>query len=172
MKKGEVSFEALVKLIPHILITVGLLFILVMFVASFYAKQKSPEEQDFQRIITELDELLDRSFVGNELSIRVPVQAKSVLDMIMYPAEDAPPICQKKSCVCLYQQKDGQIYPTCKTLPKITGRCREDQLGDCRVEANSLCFDRERRARMNPTDKVVTVSRTCEGVKIYGQVQV
>ncbi|VVB81067.1 Uncharacterised protein [uncultured archaeon] len=80
-KKGQVSLEALVKFIPHLLITIGLLAIAVYVILIFTATEKTPEEQDFQRILAEADELISVEYKEPQ-SIIVPVQVTSPLDIV------------------------------------------------------------------------------------------
>ena len=159
-KKGEVSLEALVKLIPHILITIGLAAIAVYVILIFTATTKTSEEQDFQRVLAEVDDLIQSEFV-NPQAITVPIQAESALKITTYPAGsvDLPKQCQGQSCICLYAVKESKLIATCKLYTQIARRCGTDKCGD-------LCFSSVKTLSLPPGQTTVTVTRGCHELSI------
>ena len=163
MKRGQtVAPESLVKLIPHLLITVLLLAIIFSLYQSFFAKAKTPAEQDFQRILSEVDELIAKPFLEPDC-IRVPIQAKSALNIVTYPSTypNLPARCQKNACICLYATKEGGQYTeTCKPYPSISAPCRGDTL--------KACMSSSQRPILREGDSVVTIERSLDGLIIGG----
>ena len=156
-KKGVISLEALVKLIPHLLITIGLLTVLVVMLAIFFTREKTPEEQDFQRIIAEVDELVKTPYKGSEF-VSVPIKKESKLSIIIYPAGKSPAKCEDKSCICQTIQKDGGYVENCKVYNKISNVCKE--------ECGGICFSSVKRIIIAPEATTVTIARGCNEITI------
>ncbi len=159
-KKGEVSLEALVKFIPHLLITIGLIAVSVYVILIFTAREKTPEEHDFQRILAEVDDVVASKFVTPQ-SIIVPIQGTSALRIVTYPgiSSETPVQCQQQSCICLYSTKESKIIATCKIYSQISSRCRTDQCGD-------VCFPSIKQLSLSPGQTAATVTRGCHELTI------
>jgi len=160
MKRGEITLEALVKLIPHIMITVLLIAIFTSLILIFMAKEKSPEEQDFQRILAEVDDLIDVDYLEPE-TIVVPVQSDSPLKLSFYPktSKTLPVSCQKQTCICLIHTKKNKIVETCKIYSEIKGTCGTDKCGD-------ICFSKTTTLAIKPDVTSVTITRGCHELTI------
>lgn len=159
-KKGQVSLEALVKFIPHLLITIGLLAIAVYVILIFTASEKTPEEQDFQRVLAEIDELISAEYKEPQ-AITIPIQKTSPLDIVTYPGMSAetPKQCQKQSCICLYYTKENKIKEICKMYSQIKSQCNIQQCGD-------ICFPSVKRLSLQKGETTATITRGCHELTI------
>lgn len=150
MKKGILALEALVKLIPTILITVALIVILGTFINSFLSSNKTVEEQDFARIRAEVDELLKLKILG---TITVPVSNPNGVIITTYSQNDALPICNQKPCICINYRKDGKELNRCQIY---------EQLADC----SKVCISRTSHLTLSSSQKTVTVTRSANDILI------
>lgn len=159
-KRGVVSLEALVKFIPHLLITIGLLALFVAMVAIWTATPKTTEEQDFRRILAEVDEFAETEYSAPEI-VRVPIDSESVLRIVTYPgnAQDLPQQCQRQSCICLYYAKESKLIERCKMYSEIKSGCQFDECGP-------VCFGEVKQLSLKPEDTVVAVTRGCNEITI------
>jgi len=103
-KRGTVSLEALVKFIPHFLITVTLIAVLVTLFDAFFVKDIQPADRDFRTITDELKDL------GPGDIFIVPLRGSNyIVDLYGEGAGEAPQGCGGKACVCK-DRKDCKIY--------------------------------------------------------------
>lgn len=161
MKKGDVSLQSLVKLIPHLLLTIGLVYILYLLSSSFFSKELSPDEQDFNRIVEELKSMLDRK--QDTDCIRVPVRSGSALLVSVNPKGSlaAPPGCSGDACLCHAPVRDGEVGKlNCVRFAKID---------DC-SESND-CFKISRPLTLSETDTVVTIIKDVAGIELKPNAQ-
>jgi nitrogen fixation-related uncharacterized protein len=157
MKKGVlISWNKLVEAIPYIVVFVGLIALFWALGTGFFSKPRSPAEQDFARIIRDLDDLLAQRYIAPD-SITVPVQITSVLDIVMYPKGASPKSCQGKACICLYETKGGKYVEHCKIY---------DFSNVCPSECGPVCLTQVQRLSLLPGDSSVTVSRGCNDISI------
>ena len=148
--------ESLVKLIPHLLLTIGLIFILSTLYSSFFAKEKSPDEQDFNRIVEELKSMLERQ--KDTDCIRVPVRSGSALLVSVNPKGSlaAPAGCAGDACLCHTPVKEGSTGKlNCVRFTKIV---------DC--SQTNACFKLSKTLLMNEGDTVVTIIKDVAGIEL------
>src|SRR3990167_3008909 len=108
MKKGEITLESLILFIVTLSLSVVLISILGSFIYSaFFAKEKSVDEQDFNRIVEELKSMLERQ--KDTDCIRVPVRSGSALMVSVNPKGSlaAPAGCAGDACLCHTPVKEG-----------------------------------------------------------------
>ena len=153
MKRGAIiGLEALVKLVPTVLITVALLFIIGLFINSFMNSNKTVEEQDFARIRAEVDEL-----VKAPGEITVPISNPSGMKLATYPADKSPARCNNHQCLCIYYVKDGKSLERCEIYEKF-----KDCSGDCK----SPCILEGTVKDLPATQKTITLKRSCNAITI------
>ncbi len=123
MKKGSmISLEALVKLIPHLILTIAIMVVIGMFVYYLLYPPLTDPQKDFKRL-TEDFEAVMKVETGGEFTIRSPMQAKALYTIFVYPKTDdvseIPPRCKKQSCICIMEIKGGAPFETCKAYPDL-----------------------------------------------------
>lgn len=155
-KRGQLSLEWLVSNIPQIIIMVILFGAFVLLILIFTSEEPDKERQDFNRIIAEVTEFTKTDYVGEE-SIRVPVDSKSPLNIITYPAGKGPDVCQGLSCICLVFRKGDKLKTECEVYQDIKNTCKADECGD-------LCFSKTRTLTLDRDSTSVTVTRTCHEI--------
>ena len=149
MKKGVMSLDALVKLIPHILITVALAYIVVMFFTSLTSSGKTVEDQDFIRISAELNELMKAPG-----SISVPISNPQEMTLGLFAQENAPPECRNLPCFCMRYNKDNKPLLRCQPYDKLSP-CTQS---DCE---NSCFAPNIQPVKLSSERKSVTLTRKC-----------
>lgn len=156
MKKGQIiGLEMLVKFLPHLIVAIVIFAVFVMLVNSFIAKETTPEIEDFQRINSEFKALLEAPYPGVPISITVPVQRESNLNMIIYSAETSPAECRKNACICLIPK--GQDKPICNVYPEIKNTCDSSCGTVCLTQSYPL-------VRNSQTS--VTITRNCNEITL------
>lgn len=157
MKKGQAPL-ALTKLVENVLgIIVGIVVIavFVMLITSFIAKETTPEIEDFERINSEFKALIEAPYPGVPISITVPVQRDSNLNMAVYSPGTSLAECRKNACICLMPK--GQDKPICDVYPEIKNNCDSS--------CGAVCITRSYPfVRSSPTS--VTITRNCNEITI------
>lgn len=152
MKKGQLlAFEALVKLIPHIIVLIVVIAVLVLFVNVFLAKDVTPEMKDFERILSEVDYLMKQPNSGEAQTITVPVQRDSNLNMHFLTPGNMVNQCNKKACLCLNSDKGA----FCKVYPDFTEECTLN-CNVCSIEVFPIRNEKTK----------VKITRACGKIKI------
>ena len=145
-KKGAlITLEAIVKLLPHILLTIAALAILFGMIAMIFIKEKTPAETDFKRVKEEFDILVKREY-KSPISFEVPLTAQTSYRIILYNRYEAPKVCMKQSCLCLYDyNSEKQLYvETCVPYDKLAGECTGDCNEPCVPATNQVEIIKER----------------------------
>ncbi len=157
MKKGQAAFsmEMLVKVVLGVIVGVVVFAVFVMLVNSFIAKETTPEIEDFERINSEFKALLEAPYPGVPISITVPVQRDSNLNMIVYSSETSPAECRKNACICI--MPEGQDTPICNVYPEIKNTCGSTCGTVCVTQSYPL-------VRSSPTS--VTITRNCNEITL------
>lgn len=156
MKKGQIiGLEMLVKFLPHLIVAIVIFAVFVMLVNSFIAKETTPEIEDFQRINSEFKALLEAQYPGVPISITVPVQRDSNLNMIVYSSETSPAECRKNTCICIMPK--GQDKPICNVYPEIKNTCSSSCGTVCLTQ--SYPFEKK-----SPTS--ITITRNCNEITL------
>lgn len=156
MKKGMISWNKLIEAIVYGVVLVGLIAFFWMLGSGWLGQQRSPAEQDFARIIREVDDELTKRYVAPE-SVGAPVQGSSALDIVMYPKGASPKDCQGKACICFYETKDNKLLEHCKMY---------DFSNTCSSECGPVCLTEVKRLSLPPGVTQVTVSRGCHDISI------
>ncbi len=153
MKKGAIiGFEALVPFLYTLLITIALIFILAMFLNSL-SSNKTPEEQDFERIAKEMDELI-KAPEREPQSITVPIQNPNGIILALYrEQDDFERLCKQKPCLCAYYKKEGKEMKKCKVYEK---------LNNC----GKVCIDRTSHLTLKSDQKTATITRRTNEITI------
>lgn len=157
MKKGQAPL-ALTKLVETVLgVIVGIVVVAVfaMLIISFIAKETTPEMEDFERINSEFKALLDVPYPGVPISMTVPVQRESNLNMIVYSAETSPVECNKNTCICLIPK--DQDKPICNVYPEIKNTCSSS--------CGTVCLTQSYPIIRN-SQTSVTITRNCNEISI------
>lgn len=158
MKKGEITVEALVKMLPNILAIILLFGIFALLLYALFAEEKTPADRDFERILAEYEDIQRPEIGKGRISINVPLQAQEVYYVVFYQERDPnlPTSCRDDSCVCLYKKK-GVIYgETCQRYPKITA---------CEERCGPLCL--EKTSTLVPAGRnQITITRDCNVLTI------
>jgi len=155
MKKGVLAWDKLVEAIPYIVVFIGLIALFMMLLYGWIGTPRSSSEQDFVRIVGELDELLAGKGQG---SIDVPIQAESGLNIVIHPKGASPARCQGQACICLYETKENKLVEHCKMYKQISNVCA--------TECGPICQTEVRRVSLMPGDTSVTVARGCNDISI------
>jgi hypothetical protein len=156
MKKGQIiGLEMLVKFLPHLIVAIVVFAVFVMLVNSFITKETTPEIEDFERINSEFKALLEAPYPGVPISITVPVQRDSNLNMIVYSSETSPAECRKNTCICLMPK--GQDKPICNIYPEIKNNCGST--------CSTICVTQSYRPERN-SQTSVTITRNCNEITI------
>ena len=116
-KKGMLILEKIVAMLPNIILFLVVAGVIGALVYMFLPKEKeSPELKDLNRIAKEIEQLekYDKNFL-------VPVGGKDY-ELVLFEKEsdDSPPICNKKSCICLFDIRDNEfVLNDCKLFDDI-----------------------------------------------------
>jgi len=129
-KKGIISLEALVKLIPHLILVVVLLFGLAALYKIFIQEQEPiPAVNDLDRTVSIIKQLSPYETAS------VFVNAKGYsLVLHSQDSKDPPEQCGGETCLCLVMPQKT----TCRVLPRIGKVCKEVSQEQCRFEP--MCF--------------------------------
>ena len=176
-KKGLINLEALVKLLPHLAMTVLGIFVLASLITVFWLPKKSPAEGDFARIMGEVQDLVNAQS-GRSITVPLNPQAKFNL-LVQSPDSTATisPRCPAKTacmCVVFEDPEKKTAVERCEVLSgeneKIIGtehhgftgltRCPQTCGGEVVCVPPTL-----RRFEINPGNSVV-VERTCNELEI------
>lgn len=147
MKRGLIVLKALVKLLPTLLISIALIAILYSLISSL-TSSKTPEEQDFERIVNEMDEL-----IKNPGEITVPLANPNGLLLRFFTKENSPPVCKNNPCVCVEYRKDGE--------PKH--KCKQYKLSTCE-DCSKACITQQPPIVLLSERKSITLTRRCNEV--------
>jgi len=155
MKRGAIiGLEALVNLIPHILITVALIFILGMFVNSFLSSGKTVEDQDFIRISAEITELMKAPS-----TISVPISNPQSMTLGLFAQENAPSNCKNLPCFCMEYYKEKKPLLRCQPYDKL----QPCSFSDC----SKPCFEPNiQPIELTLERKSVTLTRKCNVISL------
>ncbi|TKJ17375.1 hypothetical protein CEE44_02470 [Candidatus Woesearchaeota archaeon B3_Woes] len=135
-KRGEITLEEVVKLVPHLILAVSMIVILTMFYRSYTTEAKDQRDFDFERIIAEINDLSDKESIG------VPIKGQFYY-LVAFEKESLQSniSCSDLTCLCLFKidgEKNEYNYGTnpdkCEKF-KNGGKIKE---GKC-VEGN-ICF--------------------------------
>ncbi|RLE45293.1 hypothetical protein DRJ22_04715 [Candidatus Woesearchaeota archaeon] len=110
MKKSQMTLEAIVKMIPTILVILLLCSILVGF-WSIFGKSKTKELNDFNRVIAEFEALKEEKIDKDACKLQPDVVPVPLIyegySLVFYsPSSQAlPDICKGKACICINYDK-------------------------------------------------------------------
>jgi len=141
MKKGAlISLEALVKLIPHLLLTIGLLFLIGMIMYSLLFPPLTEPQKDFKRLTEDVEDIIENAVQTPQLRITTPMIAKAGYTIAIHYKDSPilPPRCKGAACLCLYEIYQGKKQETCKQYPDFTA-CSETTY-QC---GKTLCFSKQ-----------------------------
>ncbi len=109
-KRGDMpTLEEVVKLIPHLILAVLMIFILATFYKSCTTEEKDQRDFDFERIIAEINDLSDKE------SIDVPIKGQFYY-LIAFEKQSLQSniSCSDLTCLCLFKidEEEEYIYET------------------------------------------------------------
>lgn len=130
MKKGSVIVpEWLVQLTMDVLEIMAVILIVAGIGYVIWQAQKTPQDQDFKRVLDATAKLLsdyDKGEIRAMKDIPVPVNSETPYDVAFYP-DGVEKQCRGKPCLCMYYvTSSGASKTTCKVLgiqTKCTGTC-------------------------------------------------
>jgi len=154
-KRGEglLSIEWLTATIPKIIVVILLIAIFALFLIALFSTEQSKEQRDFSRIVAEIKEYVDMDYQGYADSIRVPIDSDSKLDVVLFPSDDSPDVCQDKACVCIYYREGDRTKEECEIYKTVENTCSAD--------CDDVCFARTQRLTLEPDATVITIKREC-----------
>jgi hypothetical protein len=131
MKKGSVIMpEWLVKLIFQLLEIMSVILIIVGIGYVVVQSQKTPQDQDFKRVLDASAKLIDDYDAGKiygKQEIIVPIVSEKQFQLAFYPDGKLESKCKNKPCLCMYTLTDsGEAKTTCKIIDMqqtCTGTC-------------------------------------------------
>lgn len=166
MKKGSlISLEALVKLIPHLILTIAIMVVIGMFVYYLLYPPLTDPQKDFKRLTQDIEAVM-KVETGGEFTIRSPMQAKASYTLFVYPKTDdvseIPPRCKKQSCICIMEIKEGAPFETCKAYPDLK-KCPGTGV-PC---GSQICFRNYDRIEVNEDEpKSIPIVKDCNIIKV------
>jgi len=148
----------LVESIPGIIVLILLLSTIAALIYLF-VYQENPEEQDFKRILGDIDAILEQ---GELTSPRpVPIQSESPLVIVMYPDKypNAPQQCEQEPCICLHTSGDERAVK-CKQYPQL----QPCPTADC--SANKFCINNYFSFIPKHEQKTIYIKKECNELNI------
>lgn len=132
MKKGsaEIVPSWLVGLMIQLLEIVSVLLIIGGIVYVVIQSQRTPQDQDFKRMLDASAKLIDDYDAGKiygKQEIIVPIVSEKQFQIAFYPDGKLESRCKNKPCLCMYTLTDsGEAKTTCKIIDMqqtCTGTC-------------------------------------------------
>ena len=166
MKKGSlISLEALVKLIPHLILTIAIMVVIGMFVYYLLYPPLTDPQKDFKRLTQDLEAVM-KAETGGKFTIKSPMQAKASYTMFVHPKPDdiseIPPRCKKQSCICIMEIKEGEPFETCKAYPDLK-KCPGSE-APC---GSQLCLANYDRIPVDEDKPIsISINKNCNVIKI------
>lgn len=163
-KRGEISLEALVKMIPHLILTLALFIVIGMFVYQMMTPQLTEPQKDFYRFAKDVEGTIEAAKDTPTLQIKTPLQAKAGYTIATYPAGSpvSPPRCNEQACMCLYEVDEGRKLETCKQFTNLIP-CDETSY-TCGVD---LCFNSQTVVEVTKDEpKTVSINLDCNSISI------
>lgn len=153
-KKGDMpTLEEVVKLVPHLILAVLMIFILATFYKSCTTEEKDQRDFDFERIIAEINDL------SNKESIGVPIKGQFYYLVVFEKQSLQSNIsCSDLTCLCLFKingEKNEYEYginpDKCEKFKEggriIGGKCVEGNL--CFQITNPKIENQEKTSSIN-----------------------
>jgi hypothetical protein len=155
-KRGDIpALDWLVENIPKIIMFVGALAILIGMILAIVMTPPTTGEDNFKRIKTDFDSFIKKEYKG-PTSADVPLTAQYNYRIILYNQNEAPTVCQKQPCLCLYDYNEGKqkFIETCAPYEKLRGECT----GNCKTP----CVTKTSQVDVIVGQKfTIKLSRTC-----------
>lgn len=156
MQRGQLPLEAIIQIILRVLGVAVLIALLVMLVRVFLPTAATPEEKDFERIMSDFEDLTSQPF-QSDVSVKIPVTGP--LTVVAYSGDAASrPQCNGKPCVCL--ERSG-MTPKCETFPSMKTACPEQ----CQLGAKAACISPSVAVLGQNT---ITIKRSCNAIGFEG----
>ncbi len=165
MAEGEppMLFQALIKALPHVMVTVALISILFIYgIKPFLWPNLTPAQQEFEIFMRDLEAVINAPTI--QIQIPSVLTAKDKYRLRVYPAgyQGSPTRCQGKSCVCLYEERDTTPYETCRQYPEIkTCPTTQTKCGE------NLCFEAYKDREIEQGQPVtIQIRKDCNLIKV------
>lgn len=157
MKKGAIELEHFADMILHIIPLVILLGVIALFAYYYFFPAPTDAQKDFNRIIDDLENLIEEKASPTDLELPVPLQAKEgyIITVFSKGQPTAPVRCKGNNCICVIEQEAGQNKETCKDYPKLMS------CADTTTRCGTYCFQPTLKRIEKDKPTTFTITRGC-----------